>query len=444
MADKTSKGPFKVIIVGGSIAGLTLANALEKAGIDYVLLEKRDVAPNVGQTIFVLPCTSLVLEQLGISKTLESIAIPLKTREHWAGSGKNGEAKLFCSSDELWRLYEKSQRPVRFVDRYRFLSGLYEGIKDKSRIHTREGIVSFIETENGVTVRTDQGNTFEGSILVGADGVHSETRRQLSLASQEQDPKRSKILGNGFITRYVCLTALSHNHFADEPNRPFLADGVVNNAYHEEEGLGTISCAGTANQLIWSIYIPVDQTEYPSPKYGQEDIDAFVKKYGHVKFCADYSISDVYKTKIGANMIAMEENVLPTKWHSGKRVVLVGDAVHKATANLGMGGNLCIDDVCRLVNGLVPLLKTNDAPSTQELVKVFMEYERAAKPRALFVNRASAFFCGFETMTAWYARVTKLIFPWIPSSLKMMVFSIFDGAAPNLSYLPVPPAKFVA
>jgi 2-polyprenyl-6-methoxyphenol hydroxylase-like FAD-dependent oxidoreductase len=52
-----------------------------------------------------------------------------------------------------------------------------------------------------VTVRTDQGNTFEGSILVGADGVHSETRRQLSLASQEQDPKRSKILGNGFITR---------------------------------------------------------------------------------------------------------------------------------------------------------------------------------------------------------------------------------------------------
>lgn len=110
------------------------------------------------------------------------------------------------------------------------------------------------------------------------------------------------------------MTALSHNHFADEPNRPFLADGVVNNAYHEEEGLGTISCAGTANQLIWSIYIPVDQTEYPSPKYGQEDIDAFVKKYGHVKFCADYSISDVYKTKIGANMIAMEENVLPTKW----------------------------------------------------------------------------------------------------------------------------------
>lgn len=108
MADKSpQQNPFKVIIIGGSVAGLTLANALEKANIDYVLLEKRDVCPNVGQTIFVLPCTSLVLEQLGISSKLEEIAIPLRTREHWAGNGKDGGAKLFCSSDELWRLYQK-------------------------------------------------------------------------------------------------------------------------------------------------------------------------------------------------------------------------------------------------------------------------------------------------------------------------------------------------
>lgn len=56
-----------------------------------------------------------------------------------------------------------------------------------------------------------------------------------------------------------------------------------------------------------------------------------------------------------------------------------------------MGGNLCIDDVCRLVNGLVPLLKQNDTPTNQELAKLFSDYEKAARPRALFVNRASAF-----------------------------------------------------
>lgn len=88
---------------------------------------------------------------------------------------------------------------MRFVDRYRFLRSLADGITNKSKVRTREGIVSFTETEHGVTVRTDQGNTFEGSILVGADGVHSETRKQL--AALTQDTKRSEILAKGFKTR---------------------------------------------------------------------------------------------------------------------------------------------------------------------------------------------------------------------------------------------------
>lgn len=117
---------------------------------------------------------------------------------------------------------------MRFVDRFRFLSGLYEGIVDKTKIHSREGIVSFIETDNGVTVRTDQGNTYEGSILVGADGVHSETRRQLSLASQDEDPKRSKILGNGFITR--CKSHFVHSRFRGKSKHvgSFQGQGIRN------------------------------------------------------------------------------------------------------------------------------------------------------------------------------------------------------------------------
>lgn len=102
MEAAASQKPFKVIIVGGSVTGLTLANALERAGVDYVLLEKRDVAPNRGQSIFVLPCTALIFEQLGINKTLEEVCIPLKMREHW-----DARMKMFCASDELWLLYQK-------------------------------------------------------------------------------------------------------------------------------------------------------------------------------------------------------------------------------------------------------------------------------------------------------------------------------------------------
>ena len=45
---------------------MTLANALEKAGIDYVLLEARDtIHPQVGASIGIMPNGARILEQLG-------------------------------------------------------------------------------------------------------------------------------------------------------------------------------------------------------------------------------------------------------------------------------------------------------------------------------------------------------------------------------------------
>ena len=50
------KPDFKVIIVGGGITGLTLANSLERAHISYILLEARkDIALAIGASIGILP-----------------------------------------------------------------------------------------------------------------------------------------------------------------------------------------------------------------------------------------------------------------------------------------------------------------------------------------------------------------------------------------------------
>ena len=48
--------PFNVIVAGGSVSGLALANMLEQAGIDYVVLEKHEqIAPNLGASIAIAP-----------------------------------------------------------------------------------------------------------------------------------------------------------------------------------------------------------------------------------------------------------------------------------------------------------------------------------------------------------------------------------------------------
>lgn len=62
-----SNKPFTVLIAGGGIAGLTLANMLEKIGVDYLILEGyREMAPQVGASIGILPNGSRVLDQIGL------------------------------------------------------------------------------------------------------------------------------------------------------------------------------------------------------------------------------------------------------------------------------------------------------------------------------------------------------------------------------------------
>lgn len=68
---------FKVIIVGGSIAGLTLAHCLDQANIDHVILEKRSaIAPQEGAFIGIWPNGARVFEQLGLFGDMEKQTSP--------------------------------------------------------------------------------------------------------------------------------------------------------------------------------------------------------------------------------------------------------------------------------------------------------------------------------------------------------------------------------
>jgi 2-polyprenyl-6-methoxyphenol hydroxylase-like FAD-dependent oxidoreductase len=73
----TSTYRFRVIIAGGGISGLTLANALEKANIDYVLLEARDtIAPQVGASIGIFQNGGRILDQLGCFEEIREESVP--------------------------------------------------------------------------------------------------------------------------------------------------------------------------------------------------------------------------------------------------------------------------------------------------------------------------------------------------------------------------------
>jgi hypothetical protein len=74
------KSPFKIVIAGASVSGLSLANMLQANDIDYVVLEAHQtIAPQVGASIGLLPHGNRILDQLGLYEKVMEIAPPIQT-----------------------------------------------------------------------------------------------------------------------------------------------------------------------------------------------------------------------------------------------------------------------------------------------------------------------------------------------------------------------------
>jgi choline dehydrogenase-like flavoprotein len=74
----SSKTDIRVIIVGGSVAGLTLAHCLEKANINHVVLEKRaEISPQEGAFLGIWPNGGRIFDQLGVYADLEKCTVPI-------------------------------------------------------------------------------------------------------------------------------------------------------------------------------------------------------------------------------------------------------------------------------------------------------------------------------------------------------------------------------
>jgi 2-polyprenyl-6-methoxyphenol hydroxylase-like FAD-dependent oxidoreductase len=80
MAKVQAKKGFRVVIVGGGIAGLTLAIALQKANIDYILLESKSVIdPDLGASIGIQPQGGRILDQIGCWDEILTLVEPLRS-----------------------------------------------------------------------------------------------------------------------------------------------------------------------------------------------------------------------------------------------------------------------------------------------------------------------------------------------------------------------------
>lgn len=327
------------------------------------------------------------------------------------------------------------------MERKFWLSCLYNTIKDKSRIRPNSGVASFVESADGVEVTTESGETFKGDILIGADGVHSAIRGMMADNIEATDAAAAKQLRECYVSTYQAIFATSRNMNAK--GEMFLPERMVHNVYYP--GASGVSAAGVTGLVFWFLFPKSEKvTKSPNtPRFTEEQTLAKITQYADYKLGPGYTFKELWDSRVKANMLPLEEGVVQAKWNSGGRVVLLGDAVHKATVNPGLGGNLAVEGIVHLMNELVPLVRKCEEdgqrkPTTAEILATFDEYERKQRPHASMIVNASGYITRYEAMDTWWLRALRRVSPWVSDITKANGFAKYINESPWLHFLPNP------
>ncbi|KAK1453504.1 FAD binding domain-containing protein [Colletotrichum melonis] len=334
-----SSGPFRVIIVGGGPSGITAAHALHHAGIDFVVLERRtNIVEDLGASL-VLGAPSLrIFHQFGILDNLMEIGGKLHENK---GFTVDGYAFKHAETLAIFKANHGAE-PVAF-HRAHLIGALYDGLPEaaKSKYFTGKKLAGIVSTDTGVTVTCEDGSSYDGSIVIGADGVHSATRRQMRKLAVAEDPSREKTWDaeKPFKTLYQCMWASFPR--PTETGQSYETSGTDNSAMYI-----------TGKDRGWIFLyekLPEPTTERIS--FTDEQLDAFAGRFADWPITDTLKVKDVYKERFNAGGAGLEEG-LCEHWSWNGRVVLVGDAAHKFTPNAGLGFNNGVQDVVALCNRL--------------------------------------------------------------------------------------------
>ncbi|MGD8280273.1 MAG: NAD(P)/FAD-dependent oxidoreductase [Gemmatimonadota bacterium] len=168
-----------ILIVGGGVAGLTLAALLRQQGLEPMIVERSDEEGEAsGYMLGLYYLGARVLHGLGLFEAYADLSVPMRRYEI-----RNGRGHLVHGYD----LEEMARRvgPLRGISRTSLIRLLEEALGD---LTVRRGItVEMLRQDaGGVVVQLSDGTQHTFDAVVGADGLHSSTRSSI-LAAGEYD-----------------------------------------------------------------------------------------------------------------------------------------------------------------------------------------------------------------------------------------------------------------
>jgi 2-polyprenyl-6-methoxyphenol hydroxylase-like FAD-dependent oxidoreductase len=179
--DPARSGNDGVVIVGAGIGGLTLALALERAGIACRVYDAAAELQPLGVGINVLPHATAALAGLGVLEALERVAVATREAAFFNRFGQ----LVYVEPAGRWAGHETPQLSIHRGDLQAVLLAAVRERIGAAAVVTGHACVGVDDRgEGGVRVRFRDARGAPlpdacGAVVVGCDGIHSALRRQL-------------------------------------------------------------------------------------------------------------------------------------------------------------------------------------------------------------------------------------------------------------------------
>ncbi|WP_180008134.1 MULTISPECIES: FAD-dependent urate hydroxylase HpxO [unclassified Acinetobacter] len=310
-----------ITIIGAGMAGLTTGIALKKFGHQVTIYEQAEQILPVGAAISLWSNGVKCLNYLGLTEQVEKLGGKM---DHLAYiDGLTGDVMTQFSLFPLIEEVGQRPYPVSRADLQNMLMDEF----GRENIHLGKKMVSFLEQDDQVITRFADGSEVQADLLVGADGTHSLTRAYV-LGEQVERRYAGYVNWNG-------LVEISEEFAAEDQWTTFVGEGK------------RVSLMPVADNRFYFFFdVPLaaglenDRTQYKAlfKEYFKGWCEPVQKLIDAV---------DAQKT----NRVEIHDIEPFADFYKG-RVVIVGDAAHSTTPDIGQGGCQAMEDAIYLARSL--------------------------------------------------------------------------------------------
>ncbi|KAG0366933.1 hypothetical protein BGZ54_004679 [Gamsiella multidivaricata] len=427
----TTDRPPKVLISGAGLAGLLLANLLEKANIPYEIFERAKEVLPLGSIMCLTANILPAFEQLELYDDLMKASYPSHSTKLLSADLKRiGEFN--AEEDKALTGYHRAlfARP----ELYKILLSRIP----PQKIHLSKRVASFHQDKDGVTLEfQDNTPAVHGDILVGADGAYSAVRQHLYQELEQQgklplaDKRKSQ---KGYICLVGTTGSLDTTKFpgVDVPaSEGTLLVGDSASPY----AWSTFTVPG--NKICWNVVVQLDVNASEEEKFKNSEWASTTNEKMIEKVCefkTPYGkMGDLFDAtpKDQISRVFLEDMVYETWYHS--RTVLIGDAAHKLLPSTGQGAVNAMQDAVVLANCLYDL----ESVTHENIQAALKNFREQRYDHVKTQHEASQFGAKIQYGHTWYERILRhIVFNYLPKSLQRNHILKDSQYRPQVAFLP--------